>query len=43
MKNKYIGLLPKFRAAIQQSFVSDRQKDAYADLLERRIYVNNTR
>ena len=35
IKDKYIGLLPKFQAAIEQSFLSDRQKDAYVNLLER--------
>ena len=37
IKNKYIGLLPKFKLAIGQSFLSDPQKEAYTGLLERRI------
>ena len=37
IKNKYIALLPKFRVAIEQSFLGDPQKDAYTGLLERRI------
>ena len=36
-KKKYIGLLPKFRAAIQQSFLGDRQKEEYINLLEKRL------
>ena len=37
IKKKYIGLLPKFKVAIEQSFLSDPQKEAYIGLLERRI------
>ena len=37
MINKYIKLLPKFEAVIQNSFISDELKVKYDELLKERL------